>query len=103
MDTKELNELFDRLRKGSLDQALVESLQRKYLSGSTPTYELSIVGVPVDLLFGLLPKMKDQPASIGVVTELAEGIVALLKERRYRTNTKTLQEDMLGASSSSGS
>lgn len=101
MDPKKIKELFDRLKDATTEPERVTELCEKYLSESTPTYELSIMGATVDP-YNLLSSLKDREFGLPIIQELRQSLTALLHDRGYRNNIRTHQEHTLCGSSGSG-
>ncbi len=101
MDPQDIRTLFEKLREASTEPETVARLCEKYLSETTPTYELSIMGATVDP-YNLIHSLKDKASGLPVIKRMAEGLTALLHEKGYRNNIETHQEQVLFGSSDSG-
>ncbi len=101
MNPREIRGLFDKLKKATTNPEEVKKLCEKYLSGNTPTYELSIMSATVDP-YNILPSLKDRETGLPIIEQLAKSLTDMLLERGYRNNIETHQEHLLGGSSGSG-
>ena len=101
MDTQEIKSLFERLKDATTKPEEVAQLCEKYLSDTTPTYQLSIMGATTDP-YNMMPFLKDRATGLPIIKQLAGGLTSMLHERGYRNNIETHQEHCLMGSSGSG-
>jgi hypothetical protein len=101
MNPQELSGLFERLKDATTKPEEVANLCEKYLSGTTPSHKLSIMGATIDP-YNLLPYLKNREAGLSLIKQLASGLTDLLHELGYRNNIETHQEHRLFGSSGSG-
>ncbi len=98
---QEIRELFEKLKSATAEPEKVVALCEKYLSDSTPTYELSIMGATIDP-YNTISSLNNREAGMPVIKLLATNLTQLLHERGYRNNIHTHQEHILHGSSGSG-
>jgi hypothetical protein len=98
---KSIRELFEKLKKATNEPETVTELCERYLSDSTPTYELSINGATIDS-YNFIPYLKNREIGLPIIKQLASSLTDLLHERGYRNNIITHQEHILHGSSGSG-
>jgi hypothetical protein len=101
MNPQEIRELFEKLKDAVTEPEEVAKLCEKYLSDTTPTYELSIIGATADA-YRFIRSLKDRRMGLPLIEQLDKGLIAMLHERGYRNNIATHQEHVLCGSSGSG-
>ena len=101
MNPQDIKALFEHLKEATTEPETVVSLCVKYLSETTPTYELSIMSATIGP-YNLIHSLKDRESGLPIIKQTAEGLTALLHERGYRNNIETHQEHVLCGSSGSG-
>ncbi len=102
MNPEEIRELFERLKEATTKpKEEIERLCEKYLSETTSTHRLSIMGATIDP-YNFFYYLIDKERGLPIIEQLAEKLTALLHERGYRNNVETYQEHRLCGSSGSG-